>query len=284
VTHIHTYVSQAKLQDGCFYADVYAMLYDEFETHGLTVEKLALLSKNTRLVASQAAMRGPPGQVADHRIFSAFIKMVFALLQHETSIKLYNILFTMFVLNSTLNLVLVPKAENSADSATERALMWVCRSALVANKRDPRQRVKDLILYFLGRSVRRDAIRALLRDKWVPHYTAIRDILLFSSSAVAIIDWVIKTVIDVCPADEARNRSKAIANVKRKRRMKANLHWPSKYLQGAPGNYYIDRGRSMIWCYHLPINFGAADLAVLQHVIENYPKNVRDIIAMFDVV
>ena len=58
-------------------------------------------------------------QVVDHQAFSAFLKVIFSFLKDHKSCKLYNIFFAIFIFNSTLNLKVISKKQNSNDSKHE---------------------------------------------------------------------------------------------------------------------------------------------------------------------
>eukprot|EP01080_Neovahlkampfia_damariscottae_P002058 gene2058-1564_t len=123
-------------------------------------------------------------EVADHQAFSAFLKIIFSFLKHQKSCKLYNILFAIFIFNSTVNLKIISKKQNSEDSNHEGFVNKSFRDLKLNEENEEklyeRYQKNGLV----------DEISPFLKDKLIPSLNVLLPYCKCSSSICGMFKWV----------------------------------------------------------------------------------------------
>jgi hypothetical protein len=124
-------------------------------------------------------------QVVDHQAFSAFLKVLFGSLKYSKSCKLYNILFAIFVFNSSINLKVKSKEENSQDAKYEKKVNDTFRKLLELKPTVE----KGKFLYEEYRDTLTEEMIPFLESKLKPSLLNLLPYLKCSSSACSMIGW-----------------------------------------------------------------------------------------------
>jgi len=265
---------------GYCFADLYATLYDEYCDHKIE-DQLRLLDLTTRLTATQTSM-SRPGWVPDHVIFSAFIKMIFVLIRYQSGARAYNLLYVMYVLNSSYNLFMVPTAENSQSAVNERVMMGIFRKAIKERQANPNQKLQDIIIGLVARNRRAQQIKELVSVKWLPQYQRLRPILAFSTSVIGILDYVIGTIVGIKLQDPVTDALRYASGVLQEKTDKQT--WLEGYLGKKCPNeiFYVDFNRAIVWTYHEPITFQLGDTLLFRNILDATIKPLGQILALFE--
>jgi hypothetical protein len=124
-------------------------------------------------------------QVVDHQAFSAFLKVLFGYLKYSKSCKLYNILFAIFVFNSSINLKVKSEEENSQDAKHEKKVNDTFRKLL---KLKPTVE-NGKFLYEEYQKTLTEEMIPFLESKLKPSLLNLLPYLKCSSSICSMIGW-----------------------------------------------------------------------------------------------
>lgn len=134
----------------------------------------------------------------DHVVYSKLGRVVFALLQHESSIKLYNVLYLIALLNCHENLEMISSTENLKYSSAESAVSQV----FIATEAERTQNAQpDGDATFLARlqaklatHAQRQDIIDLVTKKWVPVLTTLRAQFELSHSICGALNYIFRAL------------------------------------------------------------------------------------------
>jgi hypothetical protein len=121
-------------------------------------------------------------EVVDHQAFSAFLKVLFGSLKSSKSCKLYNILFAIFIFNSSINLKVESKEKNSKDAKHEKKV------------NDGFRKLKPSVtngkfLYQEYQNSMKEEMDPFLESKLKPSLLKLLPYLKCSSSTCSMIGW-----------------------------------------------------------------------------------------------
>lgn len=143
----------------------------------------------------------PQNEAVDHIANSAFLKVIYLYVQQRASVKLYNVVYFIFIFNSCLNLT--GNANNAQDAVHEahtRRLMGFASRYLEEKAQQGWANFREFIAHE-GVEHSEDYVN-YVRNKLRPQLLALYPFLKVSSSLIGMLQWLFELLDPPGPMDE----------------------------------------------------------------------------------
>lgn len=176
---------------------IYHLLYERYQNEE-TNDKSALLHADYRQSLVQNIYRKENGldfdEMPDHIANSAFLKLLFIYLKENSSVKLYNVLFAVFVFNSKKNFQTAEKTDNSKDGGFEGHTRWLLTKHVESYQNSKNTEGYSSFKDYIEKTAPNfsDAYTLYVQTKLAPQLDYLYSYLKISSSITHMLDWIMK--------------------------------------------------------------------------------------------